>query len=101
MKSIRKKRKTSADLNVEYEFFLEMVAEKKPELEIMLALGLSKVQLKNHLIRAFQDGKITADALIPEYELIHAKSLPAAILSLKESLSRNSYLRLKATTPSS
>lgn len=86
MENTRKKRKTVADINAEYKSFVEMVAEKKPELEIMISLKLSKVQLRNHLLRALQEGMITHSDLAPQYELVHVKALPSAILNLLESL---------------
>ena len=76
------KRKTAADFAVEHELFLGMIDEKRPELEIMMTLGLSKTQLKEHTFKALKNGKITADALIPDYVVVSAKLLPKAIREL-------------------
>ena len=101
MESTRKKRKTVADINAEHEHFVVMVAEKKPELEIMISLKLSKVQLRNHLLRALQDGVITHSDLTPQYELVHVKALPAAILNLLKLLPSNDQKDFVKVTPSS
>ena len=74
------KRKTAAEFAAEHELFLVMIAEKRPELEIMKALGLSStVQLKSHTLMALKKGEVTPNDLIPEYEAVFAKSLPAVI----------------------
>ena len=99
MENTRKKRKTVADINAEYKSFVEMVAEKKPELEIMISLNLSKIQLEKHLLRALQDGAIIASDLTPQYELVNVKSLPAPILSLMDSLPANDGKRFVKVEP--
>ncbi len=73
------KRKTSKEFAVEHEVFLGMVKERFPKLEIEKTLGLSTVQAKTHMLRALTQGEVTADELIPNYQLVHIKSLPPVV----------------------
>ena len=80
-------RKKPADFNDEHETFLELVRGKKPELEIMKIMGLSQVQMNAHTLKALQKDKIPASEMIPDYEVVSIKSLPAV---LREYLSATS-----------
>ena len=72
-------RKKPEEFNSEHELFLELVALKKPELEIMKIQSLSKTQMKEHTLRALQKDKIPASELVPDYEVVFARSLPKVI----------------------
>lgn len=72
-------RKNTKDFNDEHERFLELVGEKRPEVEIAALMNLSTVQLKAHTLKALQSELITAADLKPSYEAVYAQSLPAVI----------------------
>lgn len=73
------KRKTSAEFTEEHELFIELIKERKPELEIMQELALSRVQLQAHLFQVLKRNEIAPADLNPAYEVVKAKSLPEAI----------------------
>lgn len=93
------KRKTSAEFAEEHEVFIELIRKRKPELEVMQELALSRVQLQAHLFQALKRNEIGPADLNPAYEVIKAKSLPEAIrerLSLVSAESAETLVRVEA-----
>lgn len=92
-------RKRKAEIADDHERFLVLVAEKRPELEIMKVLGLSKTQLKDHTLKALQKGEVSPDKLIPDYEVVFARSLPTVIkewLPLKSAEEAEALVKVEA-----
>ena len=73
------KRKTAAEFVEEHKLFLQLIKERRPELEIMQDLDLTKIQLNAHVLQALKKNEVSNADLNPEYEVVYVRSLPEVI----------------------
>lgn len=74
-KLIQRSRKTRQQYNEEHELFNLLMEEGKPSLEIMMELGLTRVQFDRHLLDALRNNEIAGYQ--PQYEAVKARVFPA------------------------
>ena len=91
------KRKSKAEFLEEHQHFITFVKQGQPELEIMTTLELSKAQLKAHTLMALQEGELSPEELIPDYEVVFARSLPNVLRTLLPNIEDNSLIQARST----
>ena len=74
----KRQRKSPKQYRDEHEYFILLMQEQRPALEIMDVVKLTAVQYKRHLLDALTLNEVSAYQ--PQYEAIKASSLPAIIV---------------------